>query len=235
MVADDAASRDVWLGEKGVFAAQLPAGTLVVECSTLSHDWVLELAAAAEHRSLRYIDCPVTGLPDMAAAGELTLLIGAAEDDLSRAQSVLNAFSKQTMHFGAVGAGTAYKLTINLLGAIQIASVAESMALAERAGLPLETVARAIATGQAASPQVVRTAQRIVAADHDRNILFTPQLRLKDVDYALRLARKLGIGTPFGSLASAAYAQLCDLGHAQSNESKIIEVARAQRPGTSVP
>jgi 3-hydroxyisobutyrate dehydrogenase len=142
---------------------------------------------------------------------------------------VLDVISKQTIHFGAVGAGTVYKLMINLQGAIQIASIAEGMALAERAGLNLHTVAETVATGQAGSPQVVRTACRIVAGDHDRNILFTPQLRLKDVDYALRLARKLNIGTPFGTTARAAYAKLCDLGYSHSNESKIIEVARASR------
>jgi 3-hydroxyisobutyrate dehydrogenase len=228
MVADDAASREVWLGTEGVFAATLEAGTLAVECSTLSHDWVLELAAAAQRRSLSYIDCPVTGLPDMAAAGELALLIGATTEELARAQPVLDAFSKQTIHFGPIGAGTVYKLMINLQGAIQIAALAEGMALAERAGLNLHTVAEAIASGQAASPQVVRNARRIVEGDHDRNILFTPQLRSKDVDYALRLARKLNIGTPFGIAASEAYAKLCALGYADSNESKIIEVARIQ-------
>lgn len=229
MVADDAASRDVWLGTDGVFGGVLAAGTLVIECSTLSHDWVLDLAGEAERRSLRYIDCPVTGLPDMAAAGELTVLVGAATEDLARAQPVLDAFSKQTIHFGAVGAGTVYKLMINLQGAIQIASIAEGMAIAERAGLNLSTVADAIASGQAASPQVVRTARRVVAGDHDQNVLFTPQLRLKDVDYALRLARKLGIGAPFGAAARDAYARLCELGYAHSNESKIIEVARAHK------
>ncbi|WP_129782116.1 NAD(P)-dependent oxidoreductase [Peristeroidobacter soli] len=230
MVADDAASGEVWLGATGAFSAALAAGTMVIECSTLSHDWVLELAAEAERRSLRYIDSPVTGLPDMAAAGELTLLVGAAAEDLARARPVLDALAKQTVHFGAVGTGTVYKLMINLQGAIQIASIAEGMALAERAGLNLHSVAETLATGQAASPQVVRTARRIVADDHDRNILFTPQLRLKDVDYALRLARKLGIGVPFGATASAAYAKLCELGHAHSNESKIIAVARTRLP-----
>ncbi len=126
----------------------------MIECSTLSHDWVLELSGEAQRRSLSYIDCPVTGLPDMAAAGELTLLVGAATEDAARAQPVLDAFSKQTIHFGPVGAGTVYKLMINLQGAIQIASIAEGMAIAERAGLNLATVADAIASGQAASPQV---------------------------------------------------------------------------------
>jgi 3-hydroxyisobutyrate dehydrogenase len=117
---------------------------------------------------------------------------------------------------------------INLLGAIQIASVAEGMAVAERAGLNLHAVAEAIASGQAASPQVVRNARRMAEGNHDEDVLFTPELRLKDVRYALELANKLGLSTPFGALANEAYAQLCKLGFGQSNESKIIEVARTQ-------
>lgn len=226
MVSDDAASRSLWLGADGVFAADLAPGTLAIECSTLSHDWVLELAEEAKRRRLRYIDAPVTGLPNMAAAGELTMLVGADTEDLKAAQPILSAFSHQTIHFGAIGAGTVYKLMINLLGAIQIASVAEGMAIAERAGLNLRTVADAIASGQAASPQVVRNARRIVEGNHDENVLFTPELRLKDVRYALQLAQKLGIRTPFGTVASEAYSQLCRLGFGQANESKIVEVAK---------
>lgn len=229
MVADDAASRSLWLDAEGVFAAELAPGTLAIECSTLSHDWVLELAEQAKRRQLRYIDAPVTGLPNMAAAGELTMLVGADPVHLEAAQPILSAFSKQTYHFGAIGTGTAYKLTINLLGAIQIASVAEGMAIAERAGLDLHTVADAIATGQAASPQVVRNARRIVEGNHEENVLFTPSLRLKDVRYALQLATKLGVGAPFGAVASGAYAELCNRGFGETNESKIIEIARSSK------
>ena len=71
-----AASLEVWLGPNGAMQG-LPRGAFVIECSTLSHPHVLELAAAARTKGLRYIDCPVTGWPHMAAAGELTLLIGA--------------------------------------------------------------------------------------------------------------------------------------------------------------
>ena len=228
MVSDDAASRSLWLDTDGVFEAGLAPGTLAIECSTLSRNWVLELAEEAKRRQLRYIDAPVTGLPNMAAAGELTMLVGADAEDLRAAQPILSAFSKQTFHFGTIGAGTAYKLMINLLGAIQIASLAEGMAIAERAGLDLHTVAEAIATGQAASPQVVRNARRIVEGNHEENVLFTPELRLKDVRYALQLAKSLGLGAPFGAVASEAYAQLCKLGFGHTNESKVIEVARTQ-------
>jgi 3-hydroxyisobutyrate dehydrogenase len=230
MVADDRASQCIWGGPDGVLAADCHPGTLAIECSTLSHEWVLELAAHAAARGLRYIDSPVTGLPEAAAAGALTLLLGASDTDLLDARSTLECFANRIFHFGAVGTGTAYKLIINLLGAVQIASAAESVAMAERAGLDLQTVIDAIAAGQAASPQVVRNVKRMAAGDYEQDVVFTPQLRLKDVRYALKLAQSLSIGSPFGALAGSTFQQLCDGGLAQVNESAVLEVARARLP-----
>jgi len=230
MTADDASSRSVWLAANGILAAQLAPRAFAIECSTLSYRWVAELAAEAQSRGLRYIDAPVTGLPEQAAAGALTLLVGADPGDLQAATPLLRAISQRILCFGGVGTGTAYKLIVNMIGAVQIASLAEGIAIAERAGLDLAVVAEAIATGQAASPQVVRNARRIVDDDHERNVLFTPVLRLKDIEYALQFAQQRGIGTPFGTLAAREFRQLCDLGYTDMNESKIIEVARIQTP-----
>ena len=230
MTADDASSRAVWSVADGILAAQLAPRAFAIECSTLSYDWVMELSAQAQARGLRYIDAPVTGLPEHAAEGSLTLLVGADSTDLDSARPLLDAISQRILRFGRVGSGTAYKLIISMIGAVQIASVAEALAIAERAGIDLAVVAEAIATGQAASPQVVRNANRMIAGEHEQNVLFTPVLRLKDVDYALQFARRLGIGSPFGRLAASQFRRLCDLGNIHANESKIIEVARLQTP-----
>jgi 3-hydroxyisobutyrate dehydrogenase len=230
MTADDASSRSVWLGPSGVLAAELAPQALAIECSTLSYAWVLELAAKTLTRGLRYLDAPVTGLPEQAAAGTLTILVGAATADLEAATPLLGAISQRTLRFGGIGAGTSYKLLVNMIGAVQIASLAEGIAIAERAGLDLTVVAEAIATGQAASPQVVRNVRRMVDNDHDRNVVFTPVLRLKDVDYALQFSRSLGLASPFGQLAARQLHHLIDLGHTRANESKIIEVSRLQTP-----
>ena len=72
MVADDEASRAVWLGKDGA-AATMKAGALAIECSTVSYQHALDLARELRGRGLVYIDSPVTGLPDAAAAGKLTL------------------------------------------------------------------------------------------------------------------------------------------------------------------
>jgi len=226
MVADDAASRAVWLEGDGILAAHLHRSAFAIECSTLSYDWVMQLATQASALGLRYIDAPVTGLPDAAAAGSLTLLVGASVDDLNAANEILSALSGRIIQFGPIGAGTTYKLIINMIGAVQIASAAEGLAIAERAGLDIAAVADAMATSQAASPQVIRNTRRMVAADHDQNIVFSSALRLKDVEYGLRLARNVGIASPFGEVAERVYRQLCELGHAHANESKVIDAYR---------
>lgn len=235
MVSDDLASRTVWLGPDGVLAADVQPGGFAIDCSTLSHDWVLELSAAARARGLRFLDCPVTGLPDAAAAGRLTLLIGADRADLDAAEPLLLPLSVDRLHFGPPGAGTAYKLIINLMGAVQIAAAAEGMALAERAGLDLDQVARAIASGQAASPQVVRNSRRMADGDHARDIVFSGRLRRKDATYGVRLAEKLGLDAPLGRAALDGLDRLMAAGLGDQNESSIIEVARGVRSAQATP
>jgi 3-hydroxyisobutyrate dehydrogenase len=227
MLSDDGASKDVWMGKDGAFAAETAENAFAVECSTLSHDWVLELAEAAGQKGFRYIDCPVTGLPVKAEAGELTLLVGAEPEDLEAARPLLEPFSGDIIHFGPAGAGTAYKLMVNLMGAVQIAGAAEGMLIAEKAGLDAGQVAAALAKGAAASPQVIRNARRMAAADHGQSITFSGRLRLKDTLYGLKLADKLGQRTPFGDAARDAFQKLLDEGFDELNESKVIDVLRS--------
>jgi 3-hydroxyisobutyrate dehydrogenase len=235
MVTDDEASRSVWKEPGGLLDARHAPGAFAIECSTLSRAWVLRLADAARAAGLRYVDCPVTGLPDAAAAGRLTLLVGADEDDLAAATPLLRPLATEIVRFGPVGTGTAYKLLINLMGAVQIAAAAEGMALAERAGLDLDQVARTIATGQAASPQVVRNARRIADADHDRNIVFPGRMRHKDALYGVRLADELELAAPFGRTALDGLERLLAAGLGDLNESSVIEVARGAAPPPTSP
>ncbi len=110
-------------------------------------------------------------------------------------------------HFGAVGTGTVFKLINNLMGAVQIASLAEGIAIAEQAGLDMNLVAEALATGAVASPQVIRHSKRMVARDFS-GASFTAALRHKDAAYAVQLGRKPAAGTPpVGRAAVEAYAR----------------------------
>ena len=206
MVADDEASRAVWLGKDGAAAAMKP-GSLAIECSTVSHQHALDMARELRGRGLIYIDCPVTGLPQAAAAGKLTLLVGADAADLDRAKPYLAPIGDVIRHFGAVGTGTVFKLINNLMGAVQIASLAEGVAMAEQAGLDMNLVAEALATGAVASPQVIRHSKRMVTRDFS-GASFTSALRYKDAAYAVKLAETLLADAPLvGHAAVEAYAR----------------------------
>jgi 3-hydroxyisobutyrate dehydrogenase len=231
MVADDEASRHVWLGKDGA-ATTMKAGTLAIECSTVSYNHALELARELRGRGLVYIDSPVTGLPDAAAAGKLTLLVGADAADLETARPYLVPLSTTIRHFGAVGTGTVYKLINNLMGAIQIAGIAEGLAIAEQAGLDMKLVLESVETGVAASPQVIRHAKRMVARNF-AGASFTSSLRHKDAAYAVALAESLLADAPLmGRAAVQAYARA--KAHApDDDEGRMIEiVSRAKRMTT---
>ena len=203
MVADDEASRAVWLGDSGA-AKTAKSGTLAIECSTVSYRHALDLGRDLRARGLVYIDSPVTGLPDAAAAGKLTLLVGADPADLERARPFLTPLSTTIRHFGPVGSGTVYKLINNLMGAIQIAGLAEGLAIAEQAGLDMNLVLEAIESGVAASPQVIRHSRRMVARNFS-GATFTAALRHKDAAYAVALAESLLPDVPIGRAAVQAY------------------------------
>jgi 3-hydroxyisobutyrate dehydrogenase-like beta-hydroxyacid dehydrogenase len=222
MVADDEASRAVWLGTDGA-ATTMRAGTLAIECSTVSYDHALRMSRELNARSLIYIDCPVTGLPDAAAGGRLTLLVGANAADLDKAQPFLSPLSSTIRHFGEVGAGTVYKLINNLMGAIQIAGIAEGLAIAEQAGLDMNLVLEAVENGVAASPQVMRHSKRMVTRDFS-GATFTAALRHKDAAYAVALAESLLRDKPLVSSAAVeAYAK-AKRAAPDDDEGRIIEV-----------
>ena len=222
MVADDEASRAVWLGKAGA-AANMKSGTLAIECSTVSYQHALDMARELGGRGLIYIDCPVTGLPDAAACGKLTLLVGAEPADLEKARPSLAPLSTTIRHFGGVGTGTVYKLINNLMGAIQIAGIAEGLAIAEQAGLDMKLVLEAIETGVAASPQVIRHSRRM-AERNFAGATFTAALRQKDAAYAVTLAESLLSAAPIMGRAAVQSYDRAKAYAPDDDEGKMIEI-----------
>lgn len=226
MVGDDSASRSMWLGNDGALTSGLASAAIIIECSTISHDWVMELSAIVHNMDFIYLDSPVTGSPADAAAGELTLFLGGDAETIARAQPYLEPLSNSQIHFGAIGSGTAYKLIVNLMGSIQIAATAEGLLVAEKAGLDLKLVAKALADGAAGSSNVVRNSAQMANSTHEEDVLFNARWRLKDTKYGVKFADKLGQEILLGKTAENLFQKLVDAGYARSAESKIIDVLR---------
>lgn len=226
-VTNDDASEAVWMGEAGAFSGALAPGTIVVEHSTMSYDWVLELSAAAAARGLRYVDCPVAGRPDAAAAGDLIVFAGAAAGDLDEIRPMLEPISREIFRFGDPGAGTAFKLIYNLMGVSQIVALAEGLAAAERAGIDLTTAATAFAHGNTGSGHVIKHGPFMAEGVHEDPPGFTPAGRVKDSGYGVALEERLGIHPRVGRAALETYQRMVDAGLADVADSRLIDFVRA--------
>ncbi|CAM3330539.1 NAD(P)-dependent oxidoreductase [Thalassospira profundimaris] len=225
-MSDDAAARSVWLGDDGALAA-MSKDSIAIECSTLSHAFVLELSKTIEAAGVRYVDSPVTGIPADVEAGNTIFLIGAAPETLDRITPILNDTGKKTIHFGPIESGTVYKLMHNLLGAVHIAAAAELVAVAQKAGLDGQTVADTFAIGANASGSGLMTVPGMVSGNHHENIHFTNALRAKDASYALALVKALGMSTPVGQSAYDVFEKATKSGLGDLAQSAVIETLKA--------
>ncbi len=223
MVGDNDASKAVWMGPDGALAGAFSPAAIAVESSTLSRDWVLELEPAVRDTGLSYLDCPVTGGPDGAKAGTLTLLVGGEGETIDAAMGVLSAYSNRCIHFGAVGTGTAYKVMVNLMGAVQGTALAEGILLAEKAGLDMEKVGLALKDGSVAGPHVRYLVDRMIGGDHD-DVFFSARWRHKDAAYGMKLAGEVGQTMPTSNIATELYEKTLERGFGEKNSSVVIKV-----------
>lgn len=224
MLADDDASRAVWLGEGGGFAA-MPAGAIAIECSTLTLDWTGALAAEAQARGIALLDAPVTGSRVQAASGELRFLVGGEADVLERAKPVLDLLGIETIHLGPSGSGAMLKLINNFLCGVQVASLAEALAAVERSGLDPDTAFRLIRTGAPGSPLVNAVGARMLRRTYEPQFLVP--LMAKDLEYAREALAKVGVETMMAAPARDHFRNAARRGHETDDIAAIIEIMRA--------
>ena len=235
MIIDDNASRACWTGPDGALAGELAPGTLAIESSSVSLDWVLELGSAATGAGLHFMDCPVAGRPDVAEAGELVVFAGGDPDHIDGARPILEAISKTVTRFGPLGAGISYKLIYNTTGAIQVAALAEGMYACEVVGIDLEVAAAAFTNGATGSPHVSRHSKYMAFNAHEDPVQFSGKNRIKDLTYGIDLIEALGAQSVIGRATRDVFGQMVGLDMGDLNDSELIDTLRVQLGGKQPP
>ena len=119
---------EVLLGEHGVLQA-MRAGSVLIDTSTSSVDLAREIAAIATERGVDYLEAPVTNAIDGAAAGQLSIFVGANEDAFARWREVLDVLGNRVLHVGPHGNGATIKLMTNLMWFVNAAAIGEALML----------------------------------------------------------------------------------------------------------
>ena len=232
MLADDVASRAVWLGHAddkagkkndGALAGAAP-GTWLIESGTVSVGWIQELAAAAKKHECELLDAPVTGSKPQAASGELLFLVGGSSEALAAVRPVLSVMSRDIIHLGPIGSGAVLKLINNFLCGVQAASLAEAMSLLSASGLDREKSVAVLTGGAPGSPLVKLLTARAASGDFSPN--FVLRLMAKDLTYAREEAERRGLTMQTAAAASAVFQQAIATGYGDKDFSAVIEALR---------
>ena len=225
MVADDTASRNVWVGEAGALSGAL-RGSLLIESSTLSVGWVRDLANLAEQHGCEFIDAPVTGTKPHAASGELFFMVGGSTTALEKSREVLSVLGREVLHVGPVGSGALVKLINNVVCGVQAASFAEALALVDAAGLNREKCISVLSNSALASPLIKRMLSSMEANDYTPN--FPLKLMTKDVGYAMSEAVNNHSALRTAAPALQIFQQAVDRGLGDQDFSAVIKSLRKE-------
>jgi 3-hydroxyisobutyrate dehydrogenase len=223
MLADDDASRAVWLGEAGALPA-MERGALAIDSSTLTVGWMRELGAQAAARGLSFLDAPVTGSKPQAEQGALNFLVGGEATAVQRAAALFAAMGRGHVHLGPVGSGALLKLINNFLCGVQLASLGEAIAMAQRSGLDIRRTADILAAGSPGSPIVKMVVERMVSRDYTPNFLVP--LMVKDLTYAIETFAAQGIELADAHAARARFRDAAAAGYAGKDIAAVVEPLR---------
>ncbi|WP_375463666.1 3-hydroxyisobutyrate dehydrogenase [uncultured Methylobacterium sp.] len=214
-------------------AEAVPAGTLLIDSSTIDVESARAAHALADARGCPAIDAPVSGGTGGAKAGTLTFMAGGSDGAFAAAEPILRRMGKSVFHCGAAGAGQAAKICNNMILGISMIGVCEAFALAEKLGLPQQALfdVASVSSGQCWSLTTYCPVPGPVPAS-PANAGYKPGfaagLMLKDLRLAQAAAKSAGASTPLGAEAERLYAAFDAGGQGARDFSAIIHMLRGR-------
>jgi len=198
IVTDTADVEEVLFGTEGA-AANLAAGALVVDMSTIAPRAAQDFARRFAERNIAMLDAPVTGGDVGARNATLTIMVGGEAAAFERARPLLERLGRNIVHVGPSGAGQMLKACNQILCAVNQIGVSEALTLARASGLDPEILLSTLASGAGGSWALSNLGRRGV--DGDLNPAFMVRLIQKDLRNVQDFAQSLAVPLPGTALA----------------------------------
>jgi 3-hydroxyisobutyrate dehydrogenase len=215
--------RAVYLAPGGV-AAGARAGLVTCDCSTVSPEATLEVAAGLEARGITHMDTPMLGSQPQAVSGEIFFIVGGARAQLDTIKPYLDIMGRLHMYVGPSATGNRVKLLHNGLAAVTAVAVAEALATCVQAGADPYVFYDVVRTGggMAFGTYFDRRVKRML--DGDFSPTFAAELMLKDVGLALAQARAAKVPTPMLEESQRTYGEAVAGGWGKEDFSAVTHV-----------
>lgn len=207
-------------GPDGVAEGAKP-GTLIIDMSSIDPRATKDLAARAAEMDLRWVDSPLSGGPQKALTGELTLMAGGEAADVEEAHNVLKHVSSNYTHMGPSGAGQTTKLINQVLCGLGFMAIAEATQLAVDTGIDVAKIPKALKGGRADSVLLQEYMPRFSVKDYRRTGRIDNMV--KDLDGAQDLARLTSTAMPLTAACAEIHRMLTAAGLGGEDQASLME------------
>jgi 3-hydroxyisobutyrate dehydrogenase len=181
----------VALGDNGILA-NISKGQTFIDLSTNAPSMVKKIGEAFAAKGIPMLDAPVSGGTTGAEAATIAIMVGGDKKVFDDALPVLQSFSANVIHMGALGNGTVAKLVNNMLSFCNMAALCEGMMLGTKYGLDPEKLLHVISTSSGNSNAIRNFTLRAMKNFYDPPS-FALDLAYKDLHLALELGDELGV------------------------------------------
>lgn len=214
---------DVCLGADGI-ASTGHAGQIVVDLSTTSVTEARQTGAALAAHGIAFVDAPVARTREAAQRGTLSIMVGAEEALFTRIEPLLRFMGSDVTRCGELGCGQVVKLINNTLLFVHVAALAELMVVGERSGVASETLLQAVSLGSGDSFALRNHGMKAMAPRSFPDRAFPSTYVLKDMGYAMDLARECGVEPRLPEQAAHYYAKAVEQGMGDRYFPVIVEL-----------
>mmetsp|Transcript_28276 Transcript_28276/g.34940 ORF Transcript_28276/g.34940 Transcript_28276/m.34940 type:complete len:319 (+) Transcript_28276:169-1125(+) len=208
---------------------------LLIDSSTIEPNATLDLAKKIETNftHVKFVDAPVSGGVNGAAAGTLTFMVGGSKEAYDTSIPYLEIMGEHIVHCGSVSMGQVAKLCNNLALAIEMIGVSEAMTLGVKLGIDPKVLTNVMNTSSSQCwsyskynpyPGVMEN----VPASNDYEGGFSSALMRKDLGLALDAAKKIEANVPLTSNAFQLYNMVCTHGFASKDFGVILKMLRSE-------
>ena len=203
MVGTPADVQDLYLGSGALLSSAAPGATFV-DMTTSTPELARQITETAVKSNIEALDAPVSGGPDGAASGQLSIMVGGSTAALGRVDPLLRVLGRTIVHHGGPGTGQSAKTANQIAIAGSMLAVCEAFLFAGAEGLNVQALGQTLEAGVAGSDLMRFAWPRL--ASHDMAPGFRVTHMLKDLDIALAEARAHDIALPGTELVRGLFA-----------------------------
>jgi len=186
MLSNNEAVEHVIFSDNGIYP-ELNSGKIVIDMSTLSPTFSIDVSKRISKKGAFYLDAPVIGSVPQAERAELTILVGGNYEKFNSVLYIFKCLGKNIFYLGPNGSGLSMKMVNNVVMGGNLEILSEALSLGESLGLDRKTMLDIISLGSANSRILELKRENLINNEYEP--AFKLQHEEKDLYYALDMAR----------------------------------------------